>query len=109
MSAARRLLRMPLSCDDYALLGVRVGASGAEVTAALRTRLRAVDEEVGVPPDMVLNARRELQDAVRRILLAPAAAGVQSTLGSHPVSVPRADVRVVALGPVSSRLSPRPI
>jgi len=106
MSAARRLLRMPLSCDDYALLGVRVGASGAEVTAALRTRLRAVDEEVGVPPDMVLNARRELQDAVRRILLAPAAAGVQSTLESPLVSGPRTDVRVVAPDPASSTPQP---
>jgi len=72
MSAARRLLRLPLSCDDHALLGVQVGASGVEVTNALRARLHAVDQEIGVPPDMVLNARRELQDAVRRILLAPA-------------------------------------
>jgi len=72
MSSARRLLRLPLNCDDHALLGVAMGASGAELTDALRARLRMVDQQIGVPPDMVLDARRELQEAVRRLLLAPA-------------------------------------
>lgn len=94
MSAARRLLRLPLSCDDHALLGVPVGASGTDVMDALRARLRAVDQEIGVPPDMVLNARRELQDAVRRLLLVPAA----SPVGSPAAFVPFAAERVPASG-----------
>lgn len=96
MSAARRLLRLPLSCDDHTLLGVRIGASGAEVTDALRARLRAVDQEIGVPPDMVLNARRELQDAVRRLLLSPAASPVESPAQSQPAFMPFTNARVSA-------------
>ncbi len=96
MSAARRLLRLPLSCDEHTLIGVRVGASGAEVTEALRARLRAVDQEIGVPPDMVLNARRELQDAVRRLLLSPAASPVESSAPLQSAFMPLADRRMSA-------------
>jgi hypothetical protein len=98
MSSARRLLRLPLNCDDHTLLGVAIGASGAELTEALRARLRMVDQQIGVPPDMVLNARRELQECVRRILLAPA---VRST-----VTVPHGAARLSPAQPTLSSTHP---
>lgn len=89
MSAARRLLRLPLTCDDHALLGVREGASGSEIMDALRSRLRAVDQQIGVPPDMVLDARRDLQDTARRLLLAPSGPATAEAADMHKVVAPR--------------------